>query len=360
MQKNSNYTLYVNGRFLSQPITGVQRFAIEISKELARLPVKVVLLCPKNCKIAGSHPLFDIKIVGNKTGYYWEQVELPQWMKKNTSGAPLLNLCNLAPVFYKNNFVTIHDIAVLVNPRWFSKNFYYSYKLLFPLIARKAKHVFTVSLFSKSEIVRHFKLNENKVSVVYNGNAHLPAVVAGNSDFEYAGQSYALAVSSINPRKNFEAVLKAFEQVNSNIKLLVAGEPYKSFASSDLKISERNKDRVHFLGYVDDELLTQLYKNALVFVYPSLYEGFGIPPVEAMNFDCPVIASDTSSLPEICGDAALYVDPHVPSQIAEAVERIYADNNLRNLLIAKGRQQVMKYSWENSAIQILETIKTHP
>jgi glycosyltransferase involved in cell wall biosynthesis len=160
--------------------------------------------------------------------------------------------------------------------------------------------------------------------------------------------SYILVVGSIDQRKNIHRLIQAFNKVNNNnIKLLVAGDISSIFNNND-NDSLKSNEKIIFLGRVSDDDLATLYTNALLFVYPSLYEGFGIPPLEAMYYNCPTIVSNIESLKEICGEASLFVNPYNIDDIAKKIELLASDEFLRNNLIKKGKQNIEKYSWQKS------------
>ena len=294
----------------------------------------------------------NVTIVGTNKGVVWEQIDLPRYLAKNDSPL-LINLANVAPLFYSNQIVTIHDLAFKVNPFWFSKKFVWFYNFLIPRIAKKARGVFTVSNFSKQEIIKYLHINEEKISVIYNSITDFPA--EENKGNKYG--NYLLAVGSIDKRKNISGIIAAFDHLkNKKIKLLVAGDYNPIFKNKD-NDGLKNHSQIKFLGRVDDVELRNLYQNAMLFIYPSLYEGFGIPPLEAMSYNCPTIVSDIGSLKEVCGDASLYIDPNSAEDIAEKIEVLVNDAALRNTLIEKGKLNIKKYSWEKSATLIADTIK---
>jgi len=344
--------IVINARFLTQKLTGVQRFAIEISKLLkAKIP-GIIFVAPNNIIDAELAKILEVKVIGSHTGALWEQYDLPVYLYRNKQPL-LINFCNVAPLIYKNQIITIHDVAFIVNPDWFNKRFVMFYKFLIPRIAKKAKMILTVSDFSKREIVNYLNVASNKINVVYNGIANLSM-----QQFEtnkYGG--YILVVGSIDQRKNIHRLIHAFNKVHNNdIKLLIAGDVSQIFNNKDNE-SFKSNERITFLGRVNDEHLATLYTNALLFVYPSLYEGFGIPPLEAMYYNCPTIVSDIESLREICGEASLFVNPYNINDIAKKIELLISDEFLRKNLIKKGKQNIEKYSWGKSTDIITSIIK---
>jgi glycosyltransferase involved in cell wall biosynthesis len=166
-------------------------------------------------------------------------------------------------------------------------------------------------------------------------------------------EKYILAVSSMDPRKNFVRLVKAFNQIeDKSIKLYIIGMRFKAFNTPDLE--ELVGENIHLPGYIDDEALQLMYQNALLSIYPSLYEGFGLPPLESMTYGCPVINSDIPALHEVSEDAALYVDPFDVNDITNKINLLVKDGDLRQSLRLKGLDQIKKYSWEKSAEQVYE------
>lgn len=347
--------IFINGRFLTQQITGVQRFALQLCLELSKLQVEMQILTPQVIKDTDEWAQLPIVKIGTKTGYWWEQFELPLWMKKNAQGSILLNLCNLSPILYRNNLVVLHDVAVLKFPQWYSKKFYLFYKLFLPLVVKGAKKVVTVSAFSQTEIANYFNVDINSIGVVPNGVTPLPQLQFCSGRWKFKSGEYILGVSSMNERKNLKSLIEAYLEIDTNLHLVLAGEENKLF-SGGLSVPVDKKNRIHFLGYVTDGELFSLYSNGFVFVYPSLYEGFGIPPIEAMSCGCPVIASDIQSLREVCNDAAVYVNPSNIKEIKEAILSIQ-DQNKRQQMIEKGYDVVNRYSWKSSACRLIEIVK---
>ena len=170
---------------------------------------------------------------------------------------------------------------------------------------------------------------------------------------EKSREPYVLAVSSLKPLKNFALVIRAAKRLPDTNFNIVGGKDPRVFASVD----EEHGDNIHFLGYVDDEALRELYANASVFVYPSLYEGFGIPPIEAMAMGCPVIVTKKASLPEVCGDAALYCDATNDRDLAAKIRTVMKNDVVRQKLVARGRERVKTYRWIDSAKTLLHAIQ---
>ncbi len=340
----------VNARFLTQSITGVQRYAIEISLRLKEINPSIRFLVPKNVIHLDLAKLLDVEIIGENTGYYWEQIELPNYLKK--IGSPLLiNLANMAPIFYKNKVISLHDIAFVKFPSGFSWKFKLIYKLFIPLILKSSKKIITISQFSKKEIMNYYHVNSKNIEVIYNGI---------DQNFckkeKKFNERYILGVSSLDYRKNFKGLIQGYLKIsNPNFKLYIIGEQNSVFQNIDIKFH----DNIQFLGRVTDENLVQYYSDAMLFIYPSFYEGFGFPPLEAMACGTPVICSDNSSIPEVCGDAVIYCNPHDINDIKYKIEFVLSNKNLQKEMIFKGLEQAKLFSWEKSAekhIQVFQKV----
>lgn len=346
--------IVVNARFLTQRVTGVQRFAIEISLRLKKLIRDIEFVTPDNIEQKDVFEALDAKVIGTHHGHVWEQVDLPMYLK--SKGKPLLiNMANMAPLFYKNKVVTIHDVAYKVFPQTYPKSFLLFYSFVIPRLLHNSRHVVTVSEYSKQEIRKYYGVADGKVSVVYNAvsESFKPAD-------EVSSEKYFLAVSSMNYRKNFLYILEAFTQYHKQggkAALYIIGDlKQKSFKEIDLSQYENNT-QIKFLGRVSDKELISYYGKALAFIYPSFYEGFGIPPLEAQACNCPAICADASCLPEIFGDSVLYCNPYKPNSLVKSMEQLSSNTDLREKLIKKGIENLQRYSWQKSAERMAEIIK---
>ena len=293
-----NKKIYINGRFLSQSISGVQKFSWGVSHALSNLGYEVIFLCPKN--IIQPPKFGRVQFCGYLKGHAWEQIDLPLFLKKNRIQV-FLNLCNTAPLTIKNQYISIHDLAFYRHPEWFNPQFANWYNWLIPKISKRAKHIFTVSEFSKDELMTAYGLSPTKITVVPNG-IYWPdrdEEKIKNSKFE----KYALLVGSDNPRKNYDLVFKAFNQIkNKNFNLVIVGNSSLAFNDSEKKKSKG----VYWLENLSSNQLKHLYKEAHLCINPSLYEGFGLPILESLSANCPVLASDIKPFKEIYGDNIHY------------------------------------------------------
>ena len=213
-----------------------------------------------------------------------------------------------------------------------------------------SKHIFTVSEFSKNEISSYYNIQKDKITIIYNSVSRqfCPSPQPNC-------EKYILAVSTVAPHKNFHNLVKAFSHIeDKNVKLFIVGHQNNNFKQID--INHKTFKRINFLGRVNDKQLIELYSNAICFVHPSYYEGFGIPPLEAQSCGTAVISSNAASLPEIGLDSFLYVDPKNINDIAEKMQILIKDEQLQRKLINKGHENVKRFSWKKSAEKIINNI----
>ena len=326
--------IWVNARFLTQPKSGVQIFAIEICKKLAKINPQINFVAPSNIRDKKLVKELNIVNTGNKTGALWEQIDLPKFLKKKNSPL-LLNLCNTAPLNYTNNIITIHDLAFIENPNWFSTKFKIWYKFLIPKIALKAKHIITVSEFSKNEISDNLAIPKKKISVIYNGLQTDIIKFKKENSLAIKKEKIIICVGSFNPRKNLTPLIKAFEKLNLNdYKLLIVGAKNENFNSQKPITSHKN---IEYLGYLPNFELFKLYQKAQLLIYPSLYEGFGIPILEAIYFGCPVLVSNLAVYKEIYhafglnyikGEHEIYYMKELNNILTLKKDTIYSSNDI--------------------------------
>jgi glycosyltransferase involved in cell wall biosynthesis len=340
-------TVVINGRFLTQAITGVQRFAGEIATELAKIRHDLLIVAPKSALLPPDFGGIRVVQTGVLGGHAWEQLELPIFLRK-LRGPLLLGLTSTGPVFYRPQVTTQFDITYVRHPESFSRRFRALYRTLVPRVVNHSSHILTISDFSRGELIDHFGVSPDSVSVV-------PCAVG---DFFSAPRgtrteapSYFLAVSSPNAHKNFSRLLDAFSfvrAVHPDVELWIVGSQAPSFARQSF--DPHSASGVRFLGRVSDASLVDLYAGAVAFVFPSLYEGFGLPPLEAQSVGTPVIASNSSAMPEVLGSGgAFFVDPLDVGDIARALREVLLDEALRHRLVAAGLENVARYSWAGSA-----------
>jgi glycosyltransferase involved in cell wall biosynthesis len=354
--------LGLNGRFLSQRVTGVQRYAREVvcalDAYLQRNPqltrdLQISLLAPPDSTLNLELAQIVVRRVGRLRGQLWEQLELPL----HARGQALLSLANTAPAFVARQAVTIHDASVFAVPDAYSPAFRSWYRLMLPLLGRRARCVVTTSEFSRTELVRRLGVADGRIRVVPCGHEHILAIPPQGSILQRHGlgeRPYVLAVSSLSRHKNLEAVYAAIRLLQPiGCDYVLAGPVNPRVFGSGLNAPPG----IIRLGYVSDGELRALYENAACFVYPSRYEGFGLPPLEAMACGCPVIVARAASLPEVCGDAALYVDPDNPGELAAAIRRVLCEEGVGSELRHRGRQRAKRWTWTRSAVEMLEAVR---
>ena len=355
--------IYVNGRFLSQQTTGVQRFAREIIRAVDTILVSegsarklsFVLLTPPGTKPLGGLHAIECRAIGHLQGQAWEQLELPRHTRDGIS----LNLCNTAPLASRSTVVTIHDAGVFAVPAAYSRPFRTWYRLLHTQLGRHATRMLTVSDFSRAELSRYLGIAPDRFAVIPNGGEHILREPPDHRILERLRLSgpYLLAVSSHSLHKNFagiQAAVKHMRHQNSTI-VFAGGTNSRIFNTGESLARE-----ARVTGRVTDAELRALYENAECFVYPSFYEGFGLPPLEAMTCGCPVVVSRSASLPEVCGEAAVYCDPHDPVDIGRALDEVLADAELRAEIRHRGKQRAAQFTWRRSGAALLDVLDGLP
>lgn len=330
----------INGRFLTQPLTGVQRHARQITAALAGIRDDVVIFAPP-----GADAVFaglPVETVGGATGHRWEQVDLPRALRRR--GSPLLlGLTNSAPLAYRNKVTTHHDVAYRRYPQSYSLAYRTFYAALTGPTLRSSRAVLTVSEFSKQEIAHVYGVNAEKIHV---------APGAASAVFRAADvprdEATVLAVGSVAVHKNFGALLAAWPLIRDRVP-----EAQLRLVGSALGVGEAvhltESDGVSFLGRVSDDELVHLYQTATAYVMPSLYEGLGLPLLEAQACGCPVVGSNVASIPEVLQGSGVLIDPRSPESIAEGLVSLLRDPALRSSFAVKGRANAERFSWERSA-----------
>jgi glycosyltransferase involved in cell wall biosynthesis len=297
-----------------------------------------------------------------------EQFTLPAALRR--AGAELFHAPHyvLPPLTPCRSVVTIHDCIHLRFPQYLPSKLGYAYaRTQMWTATHRAARVITVSEASKRDILRYFRVPESRIDVIYNAIDDRfwlePAAdeIARVRERYRLTDPFALYAGNIKPHKNLERLIEAFHLLRqnnadlSNVQLLIIGDEISKYATLRRAVHRHKLHKhVRFFGFVPDQTLAALYRLADVFVFPSLYEGFGLPPLEAMASGTPVIASNVSSLPEVVGDAALMIDPYEPQAIAEAMERVLTDSALRADLRTRGLARAREFSWERSIKRVRE------
>ena len=346
--------IFINGRFLTQPMTGVNRYAYNVCKSMAALGQPFTLVCPKT-EFQDCYDISGLNIVrfGFGNSHFWEQLMLPLFFVGKRDYM-LLCFTGLGPILVRRKIMTVHDLAFIENPAWYSRAYHVLYKFLTPLSVKTSRHIITVSEFSKSEILRFYPfMKPSQISVVY-GAVDKKIFSHPGCQETASAEPFALTVSSIDPRKNFSRLIEAFKDI-PEAKLYIVGSYNRVFSEKN-NISG-STENIKFLGRVNDDELIRLYQTASCFIFPSIYEGFGLPPLEAMACGCPVLASDIPVEREVCGDAALLFDPYDVKSIRETI-RYFFDHieQLRPTLKSKESERYKAFSFEKSAKEIIHIV----
>ncbi len=296
----------------------------------------------------------------------WYDIKIPALLKKYKADVFVScdGFCSLRTKVPQ--CLVVHDLSFLHYPSFIRKSHLFFYKKYTPKFLARAKSVATVSAFSKNDILKQYHIEEDKVDVVFSAAKEnfIPLNFEERQlvkDKYTNGKEYFLYTGAIHPRKNLLHLLKAFslfkKRQQSNMKLVLAGRlawKYESFIQ-DLQ-SYKYRDDVVMTGYLQEGELIKITGAAYAMVYPSLFEGFGVPVLEAMQCNVPVITSVNSAMQEIAGDAALYADAENYTAIADEMKLLYKDENLRKELIQKGQRRAKEYSWDKTADLLWQSI----
>ena len=349
----------INGRFLTQKTLGVQRFAIETVQAIdalldtdayRALKGHIEIVTPRKAR---DFPLKNIRLrrAGFFSGYLWEQLELPL----HTLGQLQLNLCMLGPLLTQRQLLVVHDATVAALPKNFSWRFRAAYGFLLPLLCRRAGRVVTVSEFSRREIGKWYGADTAAMPVCYEGGDHIGRVTPDASvldRFGLAGKKFFLGVGVGSSNKNIDLVLAAFRKARLDDCLLVLTGKRDTAVHGAL--TEVHSQNVRNVGHVSDAELRALYEHALALVFPSRYEGFGLPAAEAMHIGCPAIVSDQPALVEVCGDASLRVGVDDDDALAWHMRALASDSGLRARVAAAGRERAKSFTWAATARILLD------
>lgn len=362
--------LLLNGRFLSRTPTGVDRSATHIVRAMLQLrrsepsirfnlDLAVPRSAPPDDEIRETLSLDEDHVIhrGRTNGYLWEQLELPFIC----GDATLLSLCNTGPLLRANQLVLMHDAQVFEVPESYSFAFRTLYQTLLPLLARRTRWLATVSQFSREHLRQYGVGRDRPMGVIRNGMDHLVSTDAQESVLHLNGLEpgkYLLAFASAAKHKNVASlidVLKARKGADLPL-VLVGSNNARIFGDAEMP----KGDKVRFVGRVSDEELSALYRNAAVFLLPSLTEGFGLPAAEAMSWGCPVIASTGGALSEVYEGAAVLKAPNDTVGWAAAIDEMIGSEHVRQKWVKRGRDHVARFGWTESARSLLKVIEANP
>ncbi len=347
---------------------GIGTYIRNLLRQLARIVgrTEFVLLCrPWDVATLASLGENFRPVVENAGNYsVAEQVKIPFALRRE--GVTLFHAPHyvLPPLVSCKSVVTIHDCVHLMFPQYLPNRLAFAYaRTSIALASRRATRVMTVSDSSKRDIVRLFGTDPDKISVIYNAYDERFGVEPREEDVIRVRERYqlhdefVLYAGNVKPHKNLERLIEAFDIVRKrgldHLKLVLIGDDISKYAALRRAVHQHQLHKyVRFLGYLPEETLAVMYRLAGVFVFPSLYEGFGLPPLEAMASGTPVVTSNVSSLPEVAGNAAILVDPYDPRAIAEGIHRVLTDEALRRDLRRKGVARAHQFSWEASVRRV--------
>lgn len=349
----------INGDFLPLAPNGVARYAREVTLALDGLiaeghalacGLEVDLVAPK----AEPLPLeaIGMRIVSEfdrpRLPQFWVQAQLPWHVRGG-----LLSFCNLAPVAVKRQIVCIHDLHTRHMPESYGAGFRLAHRVILPLLGRRVERITTVSQLSRRHLIEYRVAPEDKITVTYNGSDHVDRWDTTRSGLKVRPkQAYVLCLGRAQKYKNVEMLLYLCPLLEAmGVEMWMAGE---IDAHQLLEVTSPIPRNLRLLGRISDDDFKKALQGALCFLFPSRIEGFGLPAVEAMRSGCPVVASSSPCLPEICGEAALYADPDDTDAWARAISEIVEKPPLRRQLAEAGRRKAENYSWRGIAEIYLE------
>ena len=349
---------------------GIGTYIRNLLRQLARLDrnTEFVLLCRPEDAAALASVGENFRVVPENAANYSaaEQLKVPMALRRERVTLFHAPHYVLPPLVRCRSVVTIHDCIHLMFPQYLPNRLAYTYaRASITLAARRATRVLTVSESSKRDILRFVDVAPDKINVIYNAYDECFGVEPREEDVVRVRERYqlhdefVLYAGNVKPHKNLERLIEAFDIMRKNgfdyLKLVLIGDDISKYAVLRRAVHRHQlHKRVRFLGYLPEETLAVMYRLAGVFVFPSLYEGFGLPPLEAMASGTPVVTSNVSSLPEVVGDAAVLVNPYDPLSIAEGVCRVLSDEPLRRDLRQKGIARAKEFSWERSVRRVRE------
>ena len=357
-----------SARGLSVPSGGVHQFIRSLVPAMAeQIGNDELFVFYNQDRFLGLAPGCSEIVIKGSNRIWWDFVLLPKMLRKLKIDAAIFPK-NVIPFFTGcHSYVVIHDLAYFdrrLNAYPFLDTIYM--RILIPQSVRRAAGIFAVSENTKKDIISNTGCDSAKIKVAYEAAADIFHRIEDTESLQRVRQKYHLPdkfimyVGSLSPRKNIARLLEAFSLISDKVPHKLVLTASKSWKDSNVyrAMEQLNLgDRIHKLGYVDQEDMPCLYNLADVYAYPSLYEGFGLPVLEAMMSGCPVVASNTTSIPEVAGDAALLVDPLDTKTLADGIYRVLTDNKLRSKLIRAGFDQAKNFSWDRCTQIILETIR---
>jgi glycosyltransferase involved in cell wall biosynthesis len=363
MAKSTKSAIYINGRFLTQNRTGVQRYSREVVGAIDRLlqqaecpqvlkEAEWVLLAPPAAECDIDLNRIEFRRVGKGDGHRWEQTHLA----KHSWSGRLLSPASSGPIRHPRQIVVLHDAGIYNAPTGYSRRYRMLHKVLDRLLARRAT-IATVSQFSQSELSRCLRIPAKDILMAPNGTEHLKAVSPDASVVARLGLEagkYFVTIGLSTANKNIPLAIEAFRQLGrTDTRLVVVGKgSSRVFGSQHLKASQG----VIFTGRLTDQEVTGLLRSATALLFPSRYEGFGIPSLEAMLQECPVIASTSPGIMEVCGDAALHFHPDNADLLQDLMRRVLDSPDVAATMRKRGLRRPERYRWDETAAVFIEAL----
>jgi glycosyltransferase involved in cell wall biosynthesis len=364
MAKSTDSAIYINGRFLTQNRTGVQRYSREVVGAIDRLlqqqdcpqilrDTEWVLLAPPGAECDVALERIEFRKVGKGDGHLWEQTHLA----KHSWSGRLLSPASSGPIWHPRHIVVLHDAGIYNAPAGYSRKYRIAHRVLDRLLARRAQ-IATVSYFSQTELSRCLGIPDKDILLAPNGTDHLrtvlpDATVVDRLRLEAGKYFVTLGLSTAN--KNISLAIEAFRLLGRpDTHLVVIGKgSSRVFGSQNLD----SNPGVILTGRLTDEEVTGLLRSATALLFPSRYEGFGIPSLEAMLQGCPVIASTAPGIMEVCGDAALHFHPDNAEMLRELMRRVLDNPDVAAALRARGHRRPDMYRWDAAAAVFIDALE---
>ncbi len=363
----------IDARFISNG-SGLGRYAYKLLEFLLKLDTEneYIVLVYKGEEKYVDYPYGKYRVVGVDFQHYSLAEQWGYWKFLNSLKCDLVHFTNFNhPILYRGKFVvTIHDLTLLFYPgrvrrKWVSE---LGYKLVMKSAVGNSAKVIAISEFTKRDILKYFGGHKSKIEVIYEAANEKYEQVKNVGRIERVKKKYKirkpyfLYVGQWRVHKNLVRLIESFSLVKEaghDTQLVLVGKEDPRYPEVREAIAKsKYRDDIVITGFAAEEDLSSIYSGAISFVFPSLYEGIGLPPLEAMQCGVPVISSDASCMPEILEDAVLYFDPRDLHEISQAMIKVYSDQKVRQGLIARGFRQVEKYSWEKMAQETLDVYKS--